>query len=517
MRNHMEAGSFYSRRQIGRYLATRASSLKPPEAKSTNPITILRKLNRHQWLMFACGFVAWVWDAFDYMALTEIAEDFGVANSQVSWGITVTLMLRSVGALIFGAFADRYGRKWPMVIDLASITILELGSSFCQTLPQFGIAMGGMYGPAASTALEDLPYESRGILSGIFQNGCSTGYLLVAIFYRAFVPTTSHSWRSLFWFASGPPVLIIIFRLMLPETNHFQVIKAEREARAAADAQAQVNGADQGQRRTGGGLRAFWTQAVEALKLHWVLLLYMVVFMAGFNSCSHGSQDFYPTYLKDQVGFGATDVTILSVVGQLGSIAGGTAIGYISTFTGRRLVMMIACIIGGALVPAYVIPRDMTLTAAVFFEQFFVGGVWGPIPIHLMELSPDALRTMVLGLTYQLGNLASSASATIQAIIGERYPLPDGPSGNKRFDYGRVIAIFLGAVWAYLFVFIFLGPEMSQEERNEIAEEARYLEGRRLDGTSMADIGTKSAAAIAEEETGRAKNDAGKVSVQHLA
>jgi SHS family lactate transporter-like MFS transporter len=59
-------------------------------------------------------------------------------------------MLRSVGALIFGAFADRYGRKWPMVIDLALITILELGSSFCQTLPQFlavrslfGIAMGG--------------------------------------------------------------------------------------------------------------------------------------------------------------------------------------------------------------------------------------------------------------------------------------------------------------------------------------------------------------------------------------
>ncbi|KAH8696177.1 carboxylic acid transporter [Talaromyces proteolyticus] len=501
MRNRMEAGWFYSPRQIVRYLATRPSSLKPPKTRFSNPITVFRELNRHQWLMFVCGFVAWVWDAFDYftvsMTITEIAEEFGVANSKVTWGITVSLMLRSVGALIFGAFADRYGRKWPMIIDLGLISILELASGFCQTLPQFlgvrslfGIAMGGMFGPAASTALEDLPYESRGILSGLFQNGYSTGYLLAAIFYRALVPTTSHGWRTLFWFASGPPVLIIIFRWFLPETNHFQITKAERETRTVTIITEQDKGTSY-QIEKFGGLRAFWEQAVAALKLHWVLLLYMVILMTGFNSCSHGSQDFYPTYLKDQVEFGATDVTVISVVGQLGSIAGGTTLGYVSSFSGRRSIMLLACVFGGALVPAYIIPRHMSLIAAVFFEQFFVGGVWGPIPIHLMELSPDALRTMVLGLTYQLGNLASSASATIQAVIGERFPLPPGPSGEDRFDYGKVIAIFLGAVWVYLFIFIFLGPEMSQEERDKIAEESRYLEQMRLDGTSMVDIGNK--------------------------
>jgi MFS family permease len=60
-------------------------------------------------------------------------------------------MLRSVGALIFGMISDRYGRKWPMVINLALFVVLELGAGFCQTLGQFialrclyGIAMGGM-------------------------------------------------------------------------------------------------------------------------------------------------------------------------------------------------------------------------------------------------------------------------------------------------------------------------------------------------------------------------------------
>jgi SHS family lactate transporter-like MFS transporter len=116
-------------------------------------------------------------------------------------------MLRSVGALLFGSASDRYGRKWPMLVALFLFIMLELGSGFSQNLTQllairslYGICMGGMLGPAAATALEDLPYEARGFLSGLFQQGYAMGYLLAALFYRALVPTTSSGWRSLFWF-----------------------------------------------------------------------------------------------------------------------------------------------------------------------------------------------------------------------------------------------------------------------------------------------------------------------------
>lgn len=229
-----------------------------------------------------------------------------------------------------------------------------------------------------------------------------------------------------------------------------------------------------------------------------MLFIYLVVLMTGFNSCSHGSQDLYPTFLKDQVGMSATDTTIITVVGQIGALLGGATIGYISTFLGRRLTMMCGCVIGGALIPAYMLPRSMSLVATAFFQQFFVGGTWGPIPIHLQELSPQVLRSLMVGLTYQLGNLASSASATIQSVIGERYPLPPKPDGTKRFDYGRVIAIFMGAVWAYMLFFLFWGPEMSQEERQEEAEAALYLERLRSEGVSLALIGEKRAAGKVE-------------------
>ena len=108
----MAAGWFYSPSQIVKYLITRPTSLKPPRSKLGNPIHILSQLDRHQWLLFSVGFLGWTWDAFDFftvsLTVTEIAADFKVSNASVSWGITVTLMLRSVGALIFGSISDRY-------------------------------------------------------------------------------------------------------------------------------------------------------------------------------------------------------------------------------------------------------------------------------------------------------------------------------------------------------------------------------------------------------------------------
>lgn len=101
---------------VGEYVATRFTTLKPPMAKAPNPIRLLRMLNRQQWLFFLVAFFAWTWDAFDFftvsLTVTDLAETFGKTNADITWGITLVLMFRSVGSTIFGIAADRYGRKW---------------------------------------------------------------------------------------------------------------------------------------------------------------------------------------------------------------------------------------------------------------------------------------------------------------------------------------------------------------------------------------------------------------------
>lgn len=83
---------------------------------------------------------------------------FDRPRADITLAITLTLLFRSLGALIFGMLADRYGRKWTLVANMVIIAALELGSGFCNTYREFlavrslfGIAMGGIWGQAAST------------------------------------------------------------------------------------------------------------------------------------------------------------------------------------------------------------------------------------------------------------------------------------------------------------------------------------------------------------------------------
>jgi SHS family lactate transporter-like MFS transporter len=275
----------------------------------------------------------------------------------------------------------------------------------------------------------------------MLQQGYAFGYLLAVVFARALVDNTPYGgWRPLFWFGAGPPVLFIAFRLCLPETQAYRERQAVRES---------------GSPNIGG---TFIAEGKIALKRHWLLLTYMVLLMAGFNFMSHGSQDLYPTMLKNQYQFDANSVTITQVVANLGAIAGGTTMGYCSTIFGRRLTIIVACVIGGALLYPYTFTSSKAVIAAAFFEQFCVQGAWGVIPIHLMELSPGSFRTFVVGTSYQLGNLASSASSTIEAELGQKFPLP--PIHKvERYAYGTVICIFLGCVYAYVIVLTIIGPE----------------------------------------------------------
>jgi SHS family lactate transporter-like MFS transporter len=438
----------------GRFIATRITSLKPPMNKVPNPIKVLGLLSTKQWLFFLVGFLGWTWDAFDFFTVSltvhGLAETFERTNADITWGITLVLMMRSIGSIAFGLAADRYGRKWPFIVNMILFIIFELATGFCNTYSQFlgvralyGIAMGGLYGNAAATALEDCPDAARGILSGMLQQGYAFGYLLATVFARGLVNTTSHAWRPLYWFGAAPPVLLIVFRYFLPETDAYKERSAIRNA-------------------TGNLAGTFVAEGKVALRRHWKLLIYMVLLMAGFNFMSHGSQDLYPTMLQNQYNKSANAVTVTQVVANLGAMAGGTVVGYLSQMFGRRFSIIFISIIGGALLYPYSFTGSDSVIAAAFFEQFCVQGAWGVIPIHLMELSPGSFRTFVVGTAYQLGNLVSSASSTIEATIGERFPLPSKVTAEgtvKRYQYGKVICIFMGCVYVYVIALTLAGPE----------------------------------------------------------
>src|SRR5437763_9399225 len=97
------------------------------------------------------GFLGWTLDAFDFflvvMTLTAIAREFGRSDAAIAFSLLLTLLFRPVGALIFGLLADRYGRKLPLMLDLAFYSVIELLSGFAPNFTTF-LVLRALFGTA---------------------------------------------------------------------------------------------------------------------------------------------------------------------------------------------------------------------------------------------------------------------------------------------------------------------------------------------------------------------------------
>jgi len=408
--------------------------------------------------MFLSGLLAWICDAYDFfsvsLSVTRLEAQFNRNSGTITTAITLTLLFRSLGAVIFGILSDRFGRKWPLVGNLVVVAVLELGAGFVQTFPQFlalrslfGIGMGGVWGLATATALENLPVEVRGIASGILQQGYAVGYLIAAVVSLFLVPEVSAGWRALFWTGAGISLFAAAIRALLPESELFLKAKEAEKAR----------GTDTTQKT-----KIFIRETKVMLKKHWLLCIYAVLLMTGFNFLSHGSQDLFPTYLQASKGFSAHDATVATIIGNLGAIAGGTIAGWLSQYMGRRLTIVSFVLLIGAFIPLWILPSSFSaLSAGAFCIQFGVQGAWGVIPIHLSEMSPPAFRATFPGVAYQLGNMVSSAASQIEATGGDNLRttiIKDGVPTNVP-NYGAVQGILIGVVAAFVVFITIIGPE----------------------------------------------------------
>ncbi len=386
------------------------------------------------------AYLGWTLDAFDFFVLTfvikDIAKEFGVGVPAVAYALFLTLAMRFVGAFIFGRIGDKWGRRPALMLDILAYSIIGALAAFSPNLTVFlvlralfGVAMGGEWGLGSSLAMELIPPQARGTVSGIFQCGYPSGFLIAAVAYGLLYGQTfggvTIGWRAMFLLSVLPAFVVLFIRAAVPESPAFEASRAHEKPH-------------------------LWATITE----HWGLVIYMVVLMMCFNLFSHGTQDLYPTFLQKQLKFDPGTVSWITIVANLGAIAGGLTFGHISERIGRVNAITLAAVIALPALPLWAYSSTPVLLAlGAFVMQVAVQGAWGVVPAHLNELSPSAARATIPAFVYQAGNFLASYNAPFQAQIAEAH------GGN----YAYALALVAGVVAIAMVVVIRFSPERRGE------------------------------------------------------
>lgn len=374
-----------------------------------------RALNSMQQRAFSACFLGWTLDAFDFFLLTfcldAIAVTFHVSLVMAAKSIFWTLLMRPLGALLFGALAEKFGRRPTLMVNVVSFSLFAIASAFAPTFgwflatrALFGIAMGGEWGVGAALALESLPAEGRGFFSGLLQEGYVVGNMLAALVYLLFPylhgTGSFTAWRVLFLVGAVPSLLVLLLLRNVSESPAWLAKRERAKTRA------------KGERHSGG--RAVWKNLPS--------LAALTVLMTAMMSFSHGTQDLYPTFLKHDHAIRGVALTAIAIVGNAGAVLGGIWFGGYSERVGRRRAIVTAALLAIPMIPLWAWSHSAVLLAVGGFAmQFMVQGAWGVVPVHLNEMSPPAVRAIFPGLAYQLGNVLSSRNSVLQAAAATKY------------------------------------------------------------------------------------------------
>ncbi len=309
----------------------------------------------------------------------------------------VSYLIRPLGAIVLGSYADRVGRKAAMLV---SIWLMMLGTFLIAVMPTYasigllapigifaarliqGFSAGGEFGSATALLVEHAP-ERKGLISSFMfaSQGISgllaSGFGLLLSSYLTVEQLESWGWRIPFLFGLliGPIGLYI--RRHIDEASEFQ--KSEPEH---APAGALLR-----------GHKYRMLLAIGALVLS-TSVSYVIIYM--------------PTYAVKQLGLTAS-------IGFAGTLLSGLVltlltpfIGHLSDVFGRTRIMFWAALIFiASIYPAFswlaAHPTLGALLAVLFWMSVLKAVYFGGLPALMSELFPTQVRATGMALSYNIG------------------------------------------------------------------------------------------------------------------
>jgi metabolite-proton symporter len=404
------------------------------------------------------------------------------------------MIARPIGAVVFGHFGDRFGRKATLVASLLTMGIATFLIGCLPTFQQIGwwaalmllvlrlaqgFALGGEWSGAALVATENAPSGKRAWYGTFPQVGAPLGFIIANGVFLAINFLLPHpdgtgqrsqaflewGWRVPFLFSAVMVIIGLWVRLRLVESDTF--VKAEKK----------------------GAITRFPLGTV--LRLHWwhlilgtfiMLATYVLFYLMTNFTLSYGTKpadlatasaaaqaaaeasggtfdatafaaQFYPG-----LGFGYTDFVIMQIIGVVFFGLFTLLSGPLADRIGRRRLLLWvtgAIIVFGLTFTLFLLPQaDPKFTGALtqaflVFGFMLMGASFGPMGAILPELFPTNVRYSGSAISYNVSSILGAALAPLVAVW--LWQLGDGNPW--------LVGIYLSAMSVLTFIALLLAPE----------------------------------------------------------
>jgi AAHS family 4-hydroxybenzoate transporter-like MFS transporter len=193
-------------------------------------------------LLLTCAAVLLL-DGFDTQGIgyvaPDLARDWNLARGALGPVFSAGLFGNMIGALLFGAIADRIGRKRIIVLCTAAFGLGTLATVFAQDITSLlvirfltGIGLGGALPNTIALISEFSPHRRRATMVMAMFVGFSVGSALSGLLAAMLIPT--FGWQSIFLVGGIAPFLLVPFlAARLPESVRFLALSGEANARVA--------------------------------------------------------------------------------------------------------------------------------------------------------------------------------------------------------------------------------------------------------------------------------------------
>ncbi|GAB4100642.1 MFS transporter [Sinomonas halotolerans] len=374
------------------------------------------------WGSFIGNFVEWFdYAVYGYLAATISQAFFPESDRQTALLATfavfaISFFIRPLGGFVWGHIGDRIGRRTALSLSI----LIMSAATFCIALiPSYamiglwapvlllvirviqGFSAAGEYAGASAFLVEYAPAHRRGLYAAVVPAstaaGLLLGSLLAALLSLALTPEQMAEWGWRLPFLLAAPMGLIgrYIRTRLEDTPVFRELENEEQ-------QAHSPVKDMFAKHWRSLLLAVGAVLLNAVGFY-VILSYM------------------PTYLSEELGFGATESFFATTIALLTYIGFIFLTGLASDRFGRRRVLIAASVTFILFtVPAFMLLDTGSFTA-VLLVQIALGAMLtlndGTLPSFLAELFPTRIRYSGFAVSFNLANAVFGGTAPFVATL----------------------------------------------------------------------------------------------------